>query len=99
MTDNRLTGKIEDWQNDRLSKMTGSRLARWLQIEKVEDNMTTDWRGRLQQEMKRWQTGHEKMSDSWQDDRRWQDYRKQMTKWRGNDKWQYNRWQDHTADD
>ena len=46
MTDNRLTGKVEDWQNDRLSKMTGSRLARWLQIEKVEDKMTTDWWGR-----------------------------------------------------
>ena len=82
-----MTGKIEDWQNDRLSKMTGSRLARWLQIEKVEDKMTTDWRGRWQWEMKRWQAVHDKMSDSWQGDRKWQDYKgdKMARKWTNDD--------------
>ena len=48
MADNRLTDKVEDWQNDRLNKTTDSRLARWRQIEKVEDKMITDWRGRWQ---------------------------------------------------
>ena len=51
--------------------------------------------------MKRWKTVHDKMSDSWQDDSRGQDYREQMTNGRGgeggemgDDKLQYNRWQD-----
>ena len=98
MTDNRLTGKIEDWQNDRLSKMTGSRLARWLQIEKVEDKMTTDWQGN---DSGRWKDDRQyttkcqkvenmkaddKMSESWQDDSRWQDYREQKKKWRRDDR-------------
>ena len=28
MTDNRLTGKVDDWQNNRLNKMTASILER-----------------------------------------------------------------------
>ena len=47
-TDSRLAGKIEDWENDRLSKMIDRRLARWLKIEKVEDKVTTDWGCRWQ---------------------------------------------------